>query len=45
MNAMAALYDRVNQSKFYSQRPFVDPTVLRYFVVVHDVAGGPDIEE
>ena len=45
MNAMAALYDRLNQSKFYGQRPFVDPTVLRYFVVVHDVAGGPDLEE
>lgn len=45
MNAMAQLYDRLNQSTFYSQRPFMDPIVLRYFVVVHDVGGGVDLEE
>jgi len=45
MNAMAKLYDRLNQSKFYGQRPFMDPSVLRYFVVVHDVGGGVDLEE
>lgn len=45
LNTMAQLYDRVNSSKLFSSRPYMDPTVLRYFVVVHDVGSGPDLDE
>lgn len=45
LNAMAHLYDRSNSSKLHSSRPYMDPTVLRFFVVMHDNTEGTDLEE
>jgi hypothetical protein len=45
MNAMARLYERSNSNKLHASRPYMDPTVLRFFLVVHDNAEGTDLEE
>ncbi|CED84527.1 Protein with predicted involvement in meiosis (GSG1) [Phaffia rhodozyma] len=45
MSILSAMYDHSNASKLYLHRPFIDPTVLKTFVVVHDVGGGGSLED
>jgi hypothetical protein len=48
MNAFANLFEASSPSiaRAFADRAFVDPNVLRYYVLVHDVASsGPDFSE
>lgn len=41
LNAFAELYDATSPEKLFADRPWVDPNVLRYYVLVHDSTLGP----
>lgn len=41
LNAFAALYEATMPEKLFATRPWVDPGVLRYYVLVHDLTTGP----
>lgn len=43
-NALAALYAATSPTELYKDRPYADPHILRYYVVVHDMQNG-DLEE
>lgn len=47
MNAFASLYAATQPEacEAFTSRPYVDPNVLRYYVLVHDSSQGTDIEE
>lgn len=41
LNAFAELYDRTSPEKLYHDKPHMDPHVLRFYVLVHDLSAGP----
>jgi hypothetical protein len=48
MNAFAALFEAsgVSTCRTFTLRPFIDPHVLRYYVLLHDISSsGPDLTE
>ena len=40
LNALASLYAATSPTELYKDQPYMDPNVLRYYVVVHDVRNG-----
>jgi hypothetical protein len=44
LNALSDLYASTSTPAFMSDRPYVDPNALRYYVVLHDVRNGNMIE-
>ena len=40
LNAFAALYDETSPERLFRDKPWVDPGVLRYYVLVHDLSTG-----
>lgn len=44
LNALASLYAATSPTELYKDQPYMDPNVLRYYVVVHDVRNG-DLSE
>lgn len=46
LNALASLHEASTTSPAFSQRPYMDPNVLRYYVLLHDVGkSGEDLTE
>lgn len=48
MNAFAALFEasEAHVCRAFTLRPFVDPHILRYYVLIHDISSsGPDLSE
>lgn len=48
MNAFAALFEasEAHACRAFTLRPFVDPHILRYYVLIHDISySGPDLSE
>lgn len=41
LNAFAALYEATSPDTLFKDKPWMDPTVLRYYVVIHDLSTGP----
>lgn len=41
LNAFAELYEATSPDKLFADKPWVDPNVLRYYVLVHDATVGP----
>ena len=44
LNALASLYSATSATRLAVDKPYVDPTILRYYVVLHDVRNG-DLDE
>ena len=44
LNALASLYSATSATRLATDKPYVDPTILRYYVVLHDVRNG-DLDE
>lgn len=47
LNALASLYaaTQAQSCDAFGGRPYVDPNVLRYYVLIHDCAQGGDVEQ